>query len=107
MKNRIVAALFALFLGSFGVHKFYLRDAGAGIFYLILMMVGASMKLPISMFLGWVDALVLFTMSDEKFDAKYNKQYEQRADRRNQRGRNRYESRSQGRRYSKLTTCPK
>lgn len=102
MKNRIAAALIALFFGSLGIHKFYLRDTGAGIFYLILMMVGSSMKLPISMFLGWVDALVLFTMSDDKFDAKYNKQYDDRSNRsnrRNQRGNARYETRSQGRRY--------
>lgn len=99
MKNRIVAALFALFLGSFGVHKFYLRDPGAGIFYIILMMVGSSMRLPIAGFLGIVDALVLFTMSDEKFDAKYNKQYDNRADKRANRRSNRYESRNQQRRY--------
>lgn len=102
MKNRIVAALFALFLGAFGVHKFYLRDTGAGIFYLILMMVGSSMRLPISAFLGFVDALVLFTMSDEKFDAKYNKKFEDRRDRRSDR-RTRYESRSQ-RRYPSRET---
>jgi TM2 domain-containing membrane protein YozV len=97
MKNRIVAALFALFLGAFGVHKFYLRDTGAGIFYLILMMVGSSMRLPISAFLGFIDALVLFTMSDEKFDAKYNKKFENRRDARSSR-RDRYQSRTQ-RRY--------
>lgn len=98
MKNRITAALIALFLGSFGAHKFYLRDSGAGIFYLILFMVGSSMRLPISAFLGFVDAFVLFTMSDERFDAKYNKQYEDRTDRRNRNRSNRYDAREQ-RRY--------
>ncbi len=98
MKNRTTAALIALFLGAFGAHKFYLKDSGAGIFYLILFMVGSSMRLPISAFLGWVDAFVLFTMSDERFDAKYNKDYDNRRDRRGQRRDNRYESRQQ-RRY--------
>ena len=99
MKNRIVAALFALFLGSFGVHKFYLRDPGAGIFYIILMMIGSSMRLPISAFLGFIDALVLFTMSDEKFDKKYNKKYENRRHRnRDRRDNDRYSYREQ-RRY--------
>lgn len=103
MKNRITAALIALFLGSFGAHKFYLRDSGAGIFYLILFMVGSSMRLPISAFLGFVDAFVLFTMSDERFDAKYNKSYDSRTERRNQQRNNRYESRQQ-RRYPPRTT---
>ena len=34
-KNRIAAALFALFLGGIGVHKFYLGQIGLGIVYLL------------------------------------------------------------------------
>lgn len=98
MKNRLTAALISLFLGSFGAHKFYLRDSGAGIFYLILFMVTSAMKFPITGFLGLIDAIVLFSMSDEKFDAKYNKNYDSRTDRRGQNRNSRYESRQQ-RRY--------
>ena len=102
MKNRITAAMLAMFLGMFGVHKFYLRDQGTGIFYIILGMIGINVfKTPISMFLGWIDALSLFTMSDEKFDAKYNKDYDQRSSNRgsrNARRDSRYESRN-NRRY--------
>ncbi len=102
MKNRFTAAILAIFLGSFGVHKFYLRDPGAGIFYVILMMVGINViRMPISAILGWIDAFVLLTMSDDKFDAKYNKNYNRRTDQRGgrtQRRDNRYESRQQ-RRY--------
>lgn len=97
MKNRILAALLALFFGWIGIHKFYLRDTGSGIFYIILMAIGSSMRLPISMFLGFLDALVLFTMSDDKFDQKYNKEYDRRYDRNvpryQDRPQNRYESR--------------
>ena len=35
MKNRFIAALLAIFLGGFGVHKFYLGKWN-GIFYLLL-----------------------------------------------------------------------
>lgn len=105
MKNRITAALISLFLGSFGAHKFYLRDSGAGIFYLILFMVTSAMKFPITGFLGFIDAMVLFSMSDAKFDAKYNKNYDSRADRRGRsQSRNaRYDSRQQ-RRYPSRET---
>lgn len=95
MKNRVTAAIIALFFGWAGVHKFYLRDTGAGIFYLILMVIGnAAFRMPISAILGWIDAVVLFTMTDEKFDEKYNKNYADRYERRNDRyqRRNNYRS---------------
>ena len=38
-KNRIVAAVLAFFLGSFGVHKFYLGKSGSG---LIMLLMGPS-----------------------------------------------------------------
>ncbi|MBX9704718.1 MAG: NINE protein, partial [Gammaproteobacteria bacterium] len=34
-RNRIVAALLAIFLGGFGIHKFYLGKTGQGILYLL------------------------------------------------------------------------
>ena len=34
-RSRIAAALFALFLGGIGVHKFYLGQVGQGILYLL------------------------------------------------------------------------
>ena len=75
MKNRTVAAFMALFGGAFGIHKFYLNNPGAGIFYLVLMMMtGGLFRLPVTMILGFVDALRLFTMTDRDFDKKYNPQ---------------------------------
>ncbi len=96
MKNRLTAAWFALLLGSFGVHKFYLRDPGAGIFYIVIAMIASRMSiLPISGILGVIDAIVLFSMSDEKFDAKYNKNFENNIRERQNRRDARYENRSQ------------
>src|SRR5665647_305696 len=34
-KSKLAAALFALFLGGFGIHKFYLGCTGMGILYLL------------------------------------------------------------------------
>ena len=34
-KTKIAAALLAIFLGSFGIHKFYLGQTGKGVLYLI------------------------------------------------------------------------
>lgn len=79
-KSRVAAAFMALFVGGFGVHKFYLRDPGAGIFYIILMFMTARL-FPVSMLLGVLDAIRLFSKSDEQFDNKYNKKGSSRSPR--------------------------
>lgn len=74
MKNKYVAAMLAFFLGTFGVHKFYLRDPGAGIFY-IMLMVMTSRFMPISAILGLIDGMRYLMMSPEDFDKKFNSKY--------------------------------
>ena len=64
-KSRTTAAILALILGSLGVHKFYLEQTGAGILYLLF-----SWTL-IPGLLGLIDAIKLFTMSDQEFASKY------------------------------------
>jgi TM2 domain-containing membrane protein YozV len=70
-KSRVGAAFIALLGGFLGLHKFYLRDPGAGFLYVFLMIVTARI-FPVSMLLGFFDAIKLFSMTDEKFDQKYN-----------------------------------
>jgi len=72
-KNKLVAALLAFFVGSFGLHKFYLGDAGSGIFYIILAIMTAGFFIPIATILGVIDAVRLFTMSTAEFEDKYGK----------------------------------
>lgn len=96
MKNKTTAALLALFLGGFGVHKFYLKDTGSGIFYIMLTVFSASLRFPIGWILGFIDALALFSMSEERFDKKYNSGTRQRGRSRSRRG-TRRESRTAGR----------
>lgn len=73
-KTRLTAGILALFGGFFGLHKFYLKEAGAGFFYIFLFfMTSGIFKFPVSFLLGLFDALRIFSMSDEQFDRKYNK----------------------------------
>lgn len=72
-KNKLVAALLAFFGGSFGLHKFYLGDAGSGVFYIILSIMTAGFFLPIATILGVIDAVRLFMMSTADFENKYGK----------------------------------
>jgi TM2 domain-containing membrane protein YozV len=69
MKNRIVAALLALFLGVFGAHKFYLGHNFAGIIYLLFCWTY------IPGIIAFFESIGLLLMSDRAFDAKYNSQY--------------------------------
>lgn len=74
MKKKTIAALLAFFFGPIGLHKFYLRDVGSGIFYIVLTyMLMGWFRIPVTAFLGYIDAIKLLSMSDEEFDRKYNR----------------------------------
>nr|WP_315484540.1 NINE protein [uncultured Undibacterium sp.] len=64
-KSKIAAALFAIFLGWMGAHKFYLGDVGWGVVYLIFFWTG------IPALIGFIEFILLLTMSDEAFNQKY------------------------------------
>jgi TM2 domain-containing membrane protein YozV len=66
MKNKIVAALLAFFVGGFGIHKFYLGENGAGLLYLLFCWTLIPGVVAFFEFLG------LILMSDQAFNAKYN-----------------------------------
>ena len=64
-KSKTTAGLLALFLGGLGIHKFYLGEKG-GIWYLLFFWTS------IPAILALIDAIRLFTMSDQDFAAKYH-----------------------------------
>ena len=64
-RNRIAAALFALLLGSFGIHKFYLGRIGQGILYFLFCWT------MIPTVIGIIEGIIYLTMSDQEFAAKY------------------------------------
>jgi len=66
MKDKTLAGLLALVLGTLGVHRFYLGQTKLGILYIILLFTG------VSAILGLIDAVLLLTMDQEDFDYKYN-----------------------------------
>lgn len=66
MKEKNVAGILALFLGGFGVHRFYLNQTGLGVFYLLFCW------FPVMWIVGLIDAISFFSMDDEAFDRKYN-----------------------------------
>lgn len=79
MRKKGIAGLFALTMGVFGLHHFYLNNRKRGIFYfaatVVLFAMSVNKDAPIIAIMGLVatiDALVLFSMPREEFDQKYN-----------------------------------
>jgi TM2 domain-containing membrane protein YozV len=73
--HRQTAAFLAVILGFIGVHKYYLGQRGQGIIFTLATICtfgfGALVTAPI----GFIDAIRLFTMSDETFVEKYAKNW--------------------------------
>jgi len=67
-KNKVVAGLLAIFLGDFGIHKFYLGKPVQGILYLFF-----CWFFFIPGIIAFIEGIMYLAMSDEAFNAKYNK----------------------------------
>lgn len=72
-KNKIVAALLAFFLGTLGIHKFYLGKTTAGIIMLVCGTVGWLLILPglISALIAFIEFIIYLVKSDEEFHRDY------------------------------------
>ena len=64
-KNKIVAALLAIFLGTIGIHKFYLGKPFQGLFYILLCWTF------IPSVISFIEGIIYLPMSDENFYRKY------------------------------------
>lgn len=78
-KSKTTAALIALLGGVFGLHKFYLNDPGSGFFYAIAGIVTRGIfGFPVTILVGVLDAIRLFSMSEQRFNKKYNSESSRR-----------------------------
>ena len=65
-RTKSSAALWALFLGGLGGHKFYLGQSGQGVLYLLFFWTFIPALVAV------LEIIVYLTMSDHDFDQKYN-----------------------------------
>jgi len=73
-KNKMVAGLLALFLGGFGVHKFYLGCTTAGVTMLIVCLLGfVLLGIPslIIFVISFIEAILYMTKTDNDFEERY------------------------------------
>ena len=87
VKSKAIAILLAVFGGSVGLHRFYLGESGAGIFYIMLLIFTGAMRMPVTGILGIFDAFRLLMMSPRQFDRRYNSGREEGLQRRRTTGR--------------------
>ena len=66
-KSKITAGLLAIFLGGFGIHKFYLGRIGWGIVYLLFCWTY------IPTVVAFIEGIVYLASDDQNFARKYNK----------------------------------
>jgi TM2 domain-containing membrane protein YozV len=65
-RSRVTAALFAIFLGGLGIHKFYLGYIVEGLIYLVFCWTF------IPSIVGFIEGIMYLSMSDLDFNNRYN-----------------------------------
>ena len=70
-KNRVYAGLLAIFLGFFGIHKFYLGYTKAGLIMLIVSVLTAGYGLIVMAIIGIVEGIIYLKKSNKEFNDTY------------------------------------
>lgn len=80
-KNKIAAGLLAIFLGSLGIHKFYLGFTTPGIIYLLITIIGGAVTFGVASgvmgILALIEGILYLTKSDQDFYQLYEVQRKQ------------------------------
>jgi len=74
-KSKVAAGLLAIFLGAFGIHKFYLGYTKAGIITLVISLLGGTFTLGIAAYvmavISFIEGIIYLTKPDSVFTATY------------------------------------
>lgn len=74
-KDKIAAGLLGIFLGSLGIHKFYLGMNNEGVTMLLITLIGGlvtcGVAAAIMSIIGLVEAIIYMTRSDQEFTTTY------------------------------------
>ena len=66
-RTKILAGILAIFLGTFGVHKFVLGYTGAGLIMLLVSVLSLGILAGIMGIIGVIEGIVYLTCSDQRF----------------------------------------
>ncbi len=77
MKSKVVAAVLAFFLGTYGIHEFYIGNTKRGLIYLIVTLITCGLGGIIIWILSLVEMVkYLKCKDDEEFNEKYVKKHD-------------------------------
>ena len=67
-KQKVVAGILGILIGSLGIHHFYLGSTTAG----IVLIVATFLTCGIAGIVGFIEGILLLIMDDAEFDRRYN-----------------------------------
>ena len=70
-KSRGIAGLLAIFLGSLGIHYFYLGKSTPGIVFLLVSILSCGILATVVAIVALVQGIMMMTMSQQEFESKY------------------------------------
>jgi TM2 domain-containing membrane protein YozV len=70
-RSRIVAALLAIFLGMFGIHRFYLGQTTMGVIYIVAGIATIGFGFIVTAIIGFIEGILFLVMSDAEFQRRY------------------------------------
>jgi TM2 domain-containing membrane protein YozV/ribosomal protein L40E len=69
-KTKATAGVLALLLGGLGIHHFYHGSWGRGLLFILMLLFGIGFI--VNPILALIEAIIIFSMSEEKYNLKYN-----------------------------------
>lgn len=70
-KSKVAAGLLGIFLGAFGIHKFYLGYNTQGLILLLVTVLSCFILSIVTGIIGIVEGIIYLTKTDEEFDREY------------------------------------
>lgn len=74
-KDRMAAGLLGIFLGSLGIHKFYLGYKKEAVIMLVISLVTCGIGASVMGIIGFIEGILYLTKSDEEFQEIYVQGY--------------------------------
>jgi len=71
-KDKMIAGILGILLGSLGIHHFYLGSTMAGVILLLVSLLSCGILAAISGICALVEGVMLLVMPDDEFNARYN-----------------------------------
>ena len=69
--NHVMAGLFGILLGAFGIHKFYMGQTQMGCLYIVAGVVTCGFGFAITCVVGIVEGIIYLSMTQAQFEQKY------------------------------------